>query len=118
MSWPASLNGDNVHYGTPINATARAAACREGLPVALRPPLRQASRTSVSAPTPGAPRALPASYCGIWGIRTTHGRLPLTHMVPLHPSFDTATWFARDASGLCACRTCAAGPDRFARGES
>ncbi len=41
---------------------------------------------------------LPASFCGIYGIRATHGRLPLDGVVPLAPSYDTAGWFARDAA--------------------
>jgi amidase len=45
----------------------------------------------------GGSTRVPASYCGLWGLRTTHGLLPCTGMVPLHPSFDTATWLAHDA---------------------
>ena len=92
-----SLNGDNIHYGTPININApghvpggsssgSAAAVAAGL-----------ADFGLGTDTGGSTR-VPASYCGIWGIRTTHGRLPLSNMVSLHPSFDTATWFAREAS--------------------
>ena len=45
---------------------------------------------------------IPASYCGIIGLRPTHGRVPLDGAVPFGPSFDVAGWFARD-------------PDVFAR---
>ena len=40
---------------------------------------------------------LPASYCGILGMRPTHGRISLEGVCPLAPSFDTCGWFARDA---------------------
>jgi amidase len=39
---------------------------------------------------------LPASFCGILGMRPTHGRIPLDGVCPLAPSFDTCGWFARD----------------------
>ena len=40
---------------------------------------------------------LPASYCGIYGIRTTHGLVPADGVIDLAASFDTVGWFARDA---------------------
>ena len=40
---------------------------------------------------------VPASYCGILGMRPTHGRVSLEGAVPFAPSFDCAGWFARDA---------------------
>src|SRR6478672_1965110 len=40
---------------------------------------------------------VPASFCGIYGIRPTHGRLDLTGMMAQAPSSDTTGWFARDA---------------------
>jgi len=41
---------------------------------------------------------VPASFCGLYGIRPTHGRLPLDGMLPQAPSSDTTGWFARDAA--------------------
>ena len=43
---------------------------------------------------------VPAAYQGLWGIRTTHGAVPLEGVLPLAPSFDTVGWFARSASLL------------------
>jgi len=40
---------------------------------------------------------VPASFCGLYGIRPTHGRLPLDGMAPQAPTSDTTGWFARDA---------------------
>jgi amidase len=45
--------------------------------------------------TGGSIRA-PASFCGLIGLRTTHGRIPLDGAMPLAPSLDTFGWFARD----------------------
>jgi amidase len=40
---------------------------------------------------------VPASFCGLYGIRPTHGRLDLRGMMPQAPSSDTTGWFTRDA---------------------
>src|SRR5205807_3288333 len=40
---------------------------------------------------------VPASFCGVCGIRPTHGRLDLSGMMSQAPSSDTTGWFARDA---------------------
>ncbi len=40
----------------------------------------------------------PASFTGIHGLRPTHGRIPVDGMATQSPSFDTAGFFARDAS--------------------
>src|SRR5574338_92040 len=94
-----SLNGENPHYGTPenVNAAGRipggsssgsAAAVAAGL-----------CGFALGSDTGGSVRA-PASYCGIYGIRPTHGRVSLEGACPLASSFDTAGWFARDAALL------------------
>lgn len=91
-----SLHGDNLHYGTPRNAR---------LPDCVPGGSSSGSAASVAAglvdfalasDTGGSTR-VPASYCGLWGLRTTHGTVPVDGMVPLHPSFDTATWLAGSA---------------------
>ncbi len=90
-----SLHGDNLHYGTPINArypervtggssSGSAAAVTAGL-----------VDFALGTDTGGSTR-VPASYCGLWGLRTTHGLVSARGLVPLHPSFDTATWLAAD----------------------
>ena len=43
---------------------------------------------------------LPASYCGIYGIRTSHGLIPIDGVADLAVSFDTVGWFARDATTM------------------
>ena len=53
--------------------------------------------TALGTDTGGSVR-VPASFCGLYGIRPTHGRLDLTGMLPQAPSSDTTGWFARDAA--------------------
>jgi amidase len=53
--------------------------------------------TALGTDTGGSVR-VPASFCGLYGIRPTHGRLDLTGMLPQAPSSDTTGWFARDAT--------------------
>jgi amidase len=43
---------------------------------------------------------IPAACCGVAGLKTTHGRLPLDGVWPLAPSFDTVGPLARDVAGL------------------
>jgi len=97
ITW--SLNGENAHYGTPVNVNApgripggsssgSAAAVAGGL-----------CDFALGSDTGGSVRA-PASFCGIYGIRPTHGRVSLEGACPLAPSFDTCGWFARSAELL------------------
>jgi amidase len=37
---------------------------------------------------------VPASFCGIYGLRPTHGRIDLSGAMGMSPSFDVAGWFA------------------------
>ncbi|SDB83991.1 Asp-tRNAAsn/Glu-tRNAGln amidotransferase A subunit [Raineyella antarctica] len=43
---------------------------------------------------------LPASYQGLFGIRTTHGVVPLEGVAGVAPSFDSVGWVARDLAVL------------------
>ncbi len=113
-----SLNGQNHHYGTPTNGNApgrlpggsssgSAAAVAGGLAAA-----------ALGSDTGGSIR-IPASFCGIFGMRPTHGLLPLDGVMPLAPSFDTVGWFAGDAATLgrlgAALLPADRGPGAFAR---
>ena len=39
---------------------------------------------------------IPASYCGLYGIRPSHGAISVAGVIPLAPRFDTVGWFARE----------------------
>ncbi|WP_054310823.1 amidase [Mesorhizobium sp. 1M-11] len=90
-----SLMGQNAHLPHPVNPAApdrvtggsssgSAAAVAGGL-----------ADIATGSDTGGSIRA-PASFCGLVGLRTTHGAISLQGTMPLAPSFDTFGWFARD----------------------
>ena len=90
-----SLNGENVHYGTPTNPKAPGripGGSSSGSAAAVAGGLVD---FALGTDCGGSVR-LPASYCGIYGIRTTHGLVPADGIVDLAASFDTVGWFARD----------------------
>ncbi len=49
----------------------------------------------VGSDTAGSIR-IPASYQGLWGLRTTHGAVSLEGVLPLAPRYDTVGWLTRD----------------------
>jgi len=94
-----SLNGENAHYGTPVNVNAPGripGGSSSGSAAAVAGKLVD---FAIGSDTGGSVRA-PASFCGIYGIRPTHGRISLEGACALAKSFDTAGWFARDAALL------------------
>ncbi len=89
-----SLSGENTHYGTPLNPRApgripggsssgSASATAGGL-----------VDFAIGTDCGGSVR-IPASYCGLYGIRTTHGRVASDGVIPFAGTFDVIGWFAR-----------------------
>ncbi len=94
-----SLDGINIHYGTPINPQAP-----DLIPggSSSGPASLVASHTvdfSLGTDTAGSVR-VPASYCGIFGFRPSHDYISAEGVCPLGPSFDTVGVFARSAELL------------------
>ncbi|XP_057960452.1 amidase 1-like [Malania oleifera] len=94
-----SINGENIHYGTPKNPCAPdqvPGGSSSGSAVAVGARLVD---FSLGTDTGGSVR-VPASFCGIFGFRPSHGVVPTTGVIPMAQSFDTVGWFARDAVTL------------------
>ena len=94
-----SLTGENVHYGTPLNPND---------PNRIPGGSSNGSVSAVAARLVdfalgtdcGGSVRLPASYCGVLGIRPSLGRVCLDNVIPFSASFDVVGWFARDAETL------------------
>ena len=90
-----SLIGENGHYGTPTNLNAPSCVpggSSSGSAAALTTDLYD---FSIGSDTGGSVR-IPASFCGLIGIRPTHNRINTIGVYPMAPSFDTVGWFAND----------------------
>lgn len=94
-----SLNGENVHYGTPANTAAPTRIPGGSSSGSASVTAAGLVDFAIGSDTGGSVR-IPGSYCGIYGIRTTHGIVDLNGCMPLAPSYDTAGWFARDTETL------------------
>ena len=94
LTW--SLTGENAHYGAPVNVNAPGRITGGSSSGSASAVAAGVVDFAVGSDTGGSVR-LPASFCGILGMRPTHGRIPLDGVCPLAPSFDTCGWFARDA---------------------
>ena len=94
-------SGVNEYFGTPVNpldpervpggsSSGSAVAVADG-----------DADVAYGSDTGGSIR-IPAAFCGITGLKTTHGRVPLGGVWPLAPSLDTVGPMARDVAGVAA----------------
>lgn len=93
------ITGENAWHGTPRNPRARdrlpgGSSCGSAVAVA-----GGHVDFSLGTDTGGSVR-VPASYCGVFGFRPTHGAVSAAGVCPLAPSLDTVGWFTRTASLL------------------
>ena len=94
-----SLNGQNIHYGTPENPITPdrlPGGSSSGSAVAVSAGLAD---IGLGTDTGGSIR-VPASYNGLFGLRPTHGAISSDNMVELAPSFDTIGWLTKDLDTL------------------
>ena len=94
-------SGVNHYFGTPVNpldpervpggsSSGSAVAVADG-----------DADIAYGSDTGGSIR-IPSAFCGITGLKTTHGRVSLERVWPLAPSLDTVGPMARDIAGVVA----------------
>jgi amidase len=91
--------GINEWFGTPVNPLDGAllpGGSSSGSAVAVAD---GDAEVAYGSDTGGSVR-IPAAFCGITGLKTTHGRISLDGVWPLAPSLDTVGPMARDVAGV------------------
>jgi amidase len=94
-----SLEGENEHYGTPLNSLCPArmpGGSSSGSAAAVAAGLAD---FALGTDTGGSVR-VPAAFCGLYGMRPTHGRISLQGVMPFAHSYDTVGWLGRDCALL------------------
>lgn len=91
-----SVAGINAHYGTPPNLRAPGRIPGGSSSGSAAATAAGACDFALGSDTGGSVR-IPASFCGLYGIRTTKGRVDTTGCMDMAPSFDTIGWFANGA---------------------
>lgn len=92
-----SLTGANAHYGTPQNVRAPGRLPGGSSSGSAAAVAAEMCDFALGSDTGGSVR-IPGAFCGLYGIRPTHGRVDLSEAHPMAPSFDTAGWFTNDAA--------------------
>jgi len=90
-----SLNGINAHYGAPINTAAPERITGGSSSGSAALVAAGVVDIATGSDTGGSIRA-PASYCGLIGLRPTHGRISLEGTMALAHSFDVFGWFTQN----------------------
>jgi amidase len=88
-----SVAGMNAHYGTPANVRAPGRIPGGSSSGSAAAAAAGACDFALGSDTGGSVR-IPASFCGLYGIRTTHGRIDTKGCMDMAPSFDTIGWLA------------------------
>ena len=91
-----SVAGMNAHYGTPTNVRAPGRIPGGSSSGSGAAAAAGACDFALGSDTGGSVR-IPASLCGLYGIRTTHGRIDTKGVMDMAPSFDTIGWFSGSA---------------------
>ncbi len=88
-----SITGANAHYGTPLNPRAPDRLPGGSSSGSASAVAGGACDLALGTDTGGSIR-VPASVCGLYGLRTTHGRVDMAGVQAMAPSFDSAGWLA------------------------
>ena len=94
-----SLSGTNAHYGTPVNPAAPGRVPGGSSSGSASAVASGVAQIAIGTDTAGSIR-VPAAYCGVHGLRPTHGRVPTDGVWPLSPSFDVVGVLAADGELL------------------
>src|SRR5580704_2124212 len=93
------VTGINPWFGTPVNPLDPSrvpGGSSSGSAVAVA---AGEARVAYGTDTGGSVR-IPAACCGVCGLKTTAGRIPVAGVRPLAPSLDTVGPMAADVAGL------------------
>lgn len=93
LAW--SIFGANAHFGAPINPAAPDRLPGGSSSGSASAVAGRLCDFALGTDTGGSVRA-PASFCGVLGLRPTHGAISLAACMPLAPSFDVCGFFAHD----------------------
>lgn len=96
-----SMLGQNVHFPHPVNPAAPGRVTGGSSSGSVAAVAGGLADIATGSDTGGSVR-IPAAFCGLIGLRTTHDRISLEGTMPLAPSFDTFGWFARNAATYAA----------------
>lgn len=88
-----SVSGANAHYGTPANVRAPGRLPGGSSSGSAAATAAGACDLALGSDTGGSIR-VPAAQCGIYGLRPTLGRIDLSGVMAMAPSFDVPGWFA------------------------
>ncbi len=91
--------GMNPHFGIPINPKAPARVPGGSSSGSASAVAAGFCDFALGTDTGGSIR-VPASFCGLYGLRTTYGRLSVAGIMAMAPSFDSVGWLARDAATM------------------
>ncbi|HEY5273908.1 MAG TPA: amidase [Acidimicrobiales bacterium] len=94
-----SLSGTNIHYGTPRNPAAPGRVPGGSSSGSVSAVADGLVDFALGTDTGGSTR-VPASYCGVFGLRATHGRISRRGVFLLAPSFCSIGVFSASAAVL------------------
>jgi amidase len=89
--------GENAHDGTPLNPAAPGRVPGGSSSGSASAVAAKACDFALGTDTGGSVR-VPSSFCGLYGIRPTHGRIDFSGIAVQAPGSDTCGWFARDTA--------------------
>jgi amidase len=89
--------GENAHDGTPLNPKAPDRVPGGSSSGSASAVAGGVCDFALGTDSGGSVR-VPSSFCGLYGIRPTHGRIDFFGITVQSPSADTCGWFARDAA--------------------